>query len=101
MKLKLLGNKILVRHSYETVSEGGLVIPEMAQSRKLESRVILVGDGKDIHPSIKPGIQVVTSPFSGRDIVWNGERLKLICPDDIDAVLESEPVLSVVGSDAS
>lgn len=76
-------------------------MPDGSHIQAMGSRVVAVGTHPDIPEEIKPGVQIVISPFAGMDFEWEGEVLKEVKRQDILAVVteSQEPVLSIVGSD--
>jgi co-chaperonin GroES (HSP10) len=99
--MKILGNRILIRHEFKNKSDGGLHLPDQAHIQAFGSRVVMVGTHPDIPAEIKPGMQVVVRPYAGSTFELNGEELKMIPWQEIEAVVEevTEPVLSIVGAD--
>ena len=72
MKIKPLGDRILVqRLEPEEVKKGGIIIPETAQEKPMEARVIALGtgklddEGKKIPFDVKKGDRILIGKYSG------------------------------------
>jgi chaperonin GroES len=95
MKIKPLGDRILVKPSEEKEkTKGGIVLPDTAKERPQEGEVIAVGegkktdDGKTIPLSIKVGDKVLYGKYSGTEITVDGEEYLIIREEDILAIVE-------------
>ena len=95
MKVRPLHDRILVRRiEEEEKTKGGLIIPDTAQEKPQEGKVIAVGkgrvseDGKLLPLDVHKGDRVLFSKYSGTEIqVLDHEHL-IIREDDVLAVLE-------------
>ncbi|MFO0885407.1 MAG: co-chaperone GroES [Pirellulales bacterium] len=95
MKLTPIGDRVVVRPAEpEQKTAGGIVLPDSAQERPQQGRVLAVGDGRLLEnglrsaPQIAEGDRVVFLPYSGNEIEVAGEKLLLLREADILAVLE-------------
>lgn len=104
MQIQPLNNQVLVRRDPEdTVSDGGIVIPDAAHNPQMprgRGVVIAAGPGKKhpktgmrLEPSVKKGDRVVFSKLSGDkvrdDLCVDADKdLVLISEDEILCVLE-------------
>lgn len=95
-KLKLLDDRVAIRPANkETVSQGGIVIPDNA-SKEEPSRgeVVYVGPGKkgeDGNPaslSVQSGDDILFSKYAGTKVKVNGEELLVMREEDILAIVE-------------
>ena len=95
-KIKPLGNRILVCRSKAKTTKGGILLPDTAQEKPKEGKVIAVGPGKVndegvLEPvSIKVGDQVLFTAYSGTEVKasqGDGEELLILCEDDVLGVL--------------
>ena len=91
MKLKPLGNRVIVkRHEEKEVTDGGIVIPTQAAERPLKGDVLAVGPGKYldngelIPPGVEVGDVVVFGKLAGEEIEVDDEKVTVM---DGDAVL--------------
>ena len=97
MKLKVrpLLDRVLVEPVEEKVQNGkGIIIPDTAKEKPIESLVVEVGqgkigdDGKKVFPEVKKGDRVLVSKYGGTEIKLNGREYRLFNGDDILAVIE-------------
>jgi chaperonin GroES len=93
--LKPLGARVLVRPSKaEEKSAGGILLPDMAQKKPQEGKVLAVGsgklldNGKRVPLPVKVGDTVVYSKWSGTEVRVGGEDLVILEEDTILAVKE-------------
>jgi len=94
MKLIPLGDKVVVRPmEAEETTAGGIVLPDAAQEKPRQGRVLSVGDGrlnKDGSRSsheVTEGDRVVYSNYSGTEVSVDGESLLIMSEDDILAIV--------------
>ena len=92
---KPLNDHILVqRMEQETVSKGGIIIPDTAKEKPTKARVIAVGsgklskEGKRFEIGVKPGEVVLFGKYSGSEVKLNGDDYMILREDDILAVVE-------------
>ena len=92
---KPLNDHVLVqRLEQETISKGGIIIPDTAKEKPTKARIIAVGsgklskDGKRFKMSVKPGDIVLFGKYSGSEVKLNGEDYMILREDDILAVVE-------------
>lgn len=91
MKIKPLGNRILVRRSKVKSSKGGILLPDTAQEKPKEGEVIAVGPGKTNDKgliealSIKEKDRVLFSSYSGTEVKGENEdeEMLILSEDDI------------------
>ena len=95
MALKPLGDHIVLKRlEQETVSEGGIVIPDTAKEKPILGEVIAVGpgrlldDGKRVPPEVKPGDKVIFSKYAGTEFKHKGEEYVVVREDDVLAIVE-------------
>lgn len=95
-KLKPIGDKILIEPlEPETVSKGGIVLPDTAKEKPQEGKVLAVGEGKYIDGklvplTVKPGQKVIFAKYGGDEIKVNDKELKIITESDILAIMEDK-----------
>ena len=95
MKIRPLHDKVLVRRvDQEETSTGGIIIPDTAQEKPMEGKVISVGkgargdDGK-VHPlDVKKGDRILFGKWTGTEIKMDGEELLVMKESDIMGVIE-------------
>jgi chaperonin GroES len=92
-----VGDRILVEAIEETENKskkGGIIIPDSAKEKPMESRVIAVGtgktgdDGKKIPFEVKKGDRVLVAKYGGTEIKLDGKEYKILSAEDILAVIE-------------
>jgi chaperonin GroES len=99
MKLNVrpLGDRVLVEAVVEngkTVKKGGIIIPDTAKEKPMESLVVALGtgktddDGKKVAFEIKKGDRVLVSRYGGTEIKLDGREYKILNSEDILAVIE-------------
>jgi chaperonin GroES len=89
-KLKPLADRVVVKPiERETVSRGGIVLPDTAKEKPQEGKVIEVGegrlsdDGKRLPMDVKKGDIVVYAKYGGTDIKIGDEELIILREGDI------------------
>jgi len=94
VKIKPLGDRVLVEPVEEKeTAKGGIIIPDTAKEKPMESKIVALGtgktddDGKKIPFEVKVGDVVLTSKYGGTDIKLDGKEYKILSSDDILAVL--------------
>jgi len=90
-----LEDRVLVRpDNAETVTAGGIVLPDAAQEKPARGTVIAVGPGKlgksgdRVSPAVSVGDVVIYGKYSGSDIRVGGQELKLVRESDLLARVE-------------
>ena len=93
--LKPLGDRIVVKTiEAETVSRGGIVLPDSAKERPQTGEVIAVGPGKTLDNGtvaaleVSVGDKVVYSKYGGTEIKVGGEEVMILRQDDILGIVE-------------
>lgn len=88
MKLRVFGNRVLVREDDEEQRSHGLIIPEVSRKKQMQGTVISAGDGDDVE--VKEGDRIVYSKFSGLDVKFDDGKLKLMDTAGVLALMEEE-----------
>ena len=95
MKLRPLGDRILVKRiKEEEKTKGGIIIPDTAQEKPQEGKVVAVGkgkvadDGKLVPPEVKAGDKILFGKYSGSEIKLEGDDLIVLREDDILGIIE-------------
>lgn len=93
--LKPLGDRVVVKAiEAETVSRGGIVLPDSAKERPQTGEVLAVGPGKTLDNGtvsaldIQVGDKVVYSKYGGTEIKVGGDEVIILRQDDILGVVE-------------
>jgi chaperonin GroES len=94
-KIRPLHDRILVqRIDGEGKTKSGLIIPDTAQEKPMEGKVLAVGNGRvDEHGKlhaldVHEGDRVLFGKYSGSEIRVAGDEHLIIREDDVLAVLE-------------
>ena len=97
LKIRPVGDRVLVQAVEETPDKGrkgGIIIPDAAKEKPMESVVVAVGpgkigeDGKKLFLEIKKGDRVLVSRHGGTEIQLEGKDYRIFDHDDILAVIE-------------
>ena len=95
MSIRPLHDRVLVRRMEdETVSAGGILIPDNAKEKPSRGEILAVGNGKhldngDIRPlDVKVGDKVLFGKYSGNEVKVDGEELLVMREDDIVGIIE-------------
>ena len=95
MKLRPLQDRILVqRVGEETTTKGGIIIPDTAQEKPAEGKVISVGkgkvgdDGKRVALEIKKGDRILFGKYSGTEVKISGEEYLIMREDDVLGIID-------------
>ena len=94
MKVVPLGDKLIVKRLEATVTtSGGIVLPDSAQEKPQQGRVLSVGDGVLLpngtraKGQVSEGDRVLFSSYSGTEVSVDDENLLIMREDDILAIL--------------
>ena len=95
MNLKPLGDKVIVEvFGSKEKTKGGILLPDSAQEKPQEAKVLAVGsgkilgNGKVVPPEVRVGDTVVFGKYSGSEVKLEGKDYLIINQDDILAVLK-------------
>jgi len=94
LKLKPIGDRVIVqRLGSAEKSKGGLYLPDAAQEKPQEGKVIAIGSGKmlkngKIVPlAVKPGDRILFGKYSGSEIKVDDKEYVFLNEDDILAII--------------
>ena len=94
LKLKPIGDHVIVqRLGSAERSKGGLYLPDAAQEKPQEAKVIAVGsgrtlkDGKVVPLAVKAGDRIIFGKYSGSEIKVEDKEYVFLNEDDILAVV--------------
>jgi chaperonin GroES len=95
MKLKPLGDRVLVKSTEEKETKrGGIIIPDTAKEKPQEGVIVAAGPGKvddkgqRIPMNVKAGDRVLYGKYSGSEVKLGDEELMIMHEEDIFGVLE-------------
>jgi chaperonin GroES len=95
MKIRPLQDRVLVeRLDQEEKSSGGIIIPDTAQEKPMEGKVMAVGkgnrneEGKIFPLDVKKGDRILFGKWSGTEAKLDGKDLIVMKESDIMGVIE-------------
>ena len=95
MKFRPLHDRVLVRRvEADAKTAGGIIIPDSAQEKPSEGKVVAVGNGlkddngKATPLDVKKGDKILFGKWSGTEVKLNGEELLIMKESDIMGILE-------------
>ena len=95
MNIRPLHDRIIVeRIEEETMTAGGIIIPDSAKEKPLEGSVTAVGKGKSneegkvLPLDVKVGDKVLFGKYAGTEIKLDGKEYLMMREDDILGVIE-------------
>ena len=94
MTVKPLSDRVLIKmEEAEETTKSGIVLAGSAKEKPQIADVVAVGpggmvDGKEVVMNIKVGDRVITSKYSGTEIIIDGEEYTIVRQSDILAVVE-------------
>ena len=95
MNLKPLHDRVLVeRVSSEDKTKGGIIIPDTAQEKPMEGKVLAVGggarneNGQVVALDVKKGDRILFGKWSGTEVKIDGKELLIMKESDIIGIIE-------------
>jgi len=95
MNFRPLHDRVVVKAlDAEEKTAGGIIIPDTAQEKPMQGKVIAVGpggrgdDGKIIKPDVKKGDVILYGKWSGTEVKIDGDDLLIMKESDIMGILE-------------
>jgi len=84
IKLKPLGDRILVESLPAEEKVGGIYIPDTAQEKPQKGKVVAVGPGNKENPvTLKVGEQILYGKYSGTEIKYEGNEYLIMKESDV------------------
>jgi len=94
MKVVPLGDKIVVKRlESEQTTPGGIMLPDTAQERPQQGRVLSVGDGRlmsngsRLEHQVSEGDRVLFGRYAGTEVEVDGQDLLIMNEDEILAIV--------------
>ena len=96
--IRPIGDRILVEpveEKEQNARKGGIIIPDTAKEKPMESMVVAVGtgktgdDGKKIFLEVKKGDRVLVSKYGGTEIKLNGKEYRIFNGDEVLAIIDN------------
>lgn len=95
MKIRPLNDRLLVKRlEEETMTAGGIIIPDSAKEKPAEGEVVSVGPGKvadngeRVALQVQAGDMVLFSKYGGTDVKLDGEDFLIMREEDILGIIE-------------
>src|ERR1700758_1314760 len=98
MKFRPLHDRVVIRRvNAEEKSAGGIIIPDTAQEKPMESEVVAAGpgarneQGQVVALEVKAGDRILFGKWSGTEVKLDGEELLIMKESDIMGIIEGMP----------
>jgi chaperonin GroES len=95
MNIRPLQDRIIVeRIEEETMTAGGIIIPDSAKEKPQEGQVVAAGkgkvteDGKVLPLDVKVGDKVLFGKYAGTEVKIDGKEYMMMREDDVLGVVE-------------
>ena len=95
MNLKPLHDRVLVeRVEQEDRTKGGIIIPDTAQEKPMEGKVVSVGggarneNGQVVALDVKKGDRILFGKWSGTEVKIDGKELLIMKESDIMGIID-------------
>ena len=95
MKFRPLHDRVVVeRVDHDEKTAGGIIIPDTAQEKPMEGRIVAAGPGAkaedgSVSPlDVKAGDRVLFGKWSGTEVKIDGEELLIMKESDIMGIIE-------------
>jgi chaperonin GroES len=90
MKIKPLHDRVIVKRvEDDTISRGGIIIPDTAKEKPAKGRVVAAGPGRRLENgdvralTVREGDLVLFSKYGGTEVKIEGEEHLILREDDI------------------
>ena len=94
MRITPLHDRVIVKRlDPETVSKGGILIPDAATEKPEQGEVIAVGPGKrnddgKLQPlTLNPGDKILFGKYSGQTVKMDGEEILVMREEDVLGII--------------
>lgn len=89
LTIKPLGDRVLVQPApAETMTKGGIIIPDTAKEKPQKGIIVAAGPGKKDEPvTVKVGDSVLYGKYAGTEITIDGAEYLIMRESDIFAIL--------------
>ncbi|MCY4656252.1 MAG: co-chaperone GroES [Gammaproteobacteria bacterium] len=95
MNIRPLHDRVVVRRlEEETLSAGGIVLPDSASEKPSQGEILAVGPGKSLDNgevqavSVAVGDKVIFGQYGGNTVKVDGEELLILSESEIFGVIE-------------
>ncbi len=97
MAIQPLDDRIVVRAlEAEEKTSGGILLPDTAKEKPQKAKVLAVGagrvtdEGSRVPLTVKVGDTVLFGKYSGTEVKWKGEELRILRESEVLAVIEEK-----------
>lgn len=93
VKIKPLGNRIVVRRSKAQTTKGGILLPDSAQEKPREGQVLAAGPGKTNENgqvetiAVKVGDRILFGAYAGTEFKQDEEEYLILSEEDVLGIL--------------
>lgn len=94
MKIVPIGENVVIKRiEADAVTAGGIVLPDTAQEKPWQGRVLSIGDGRQLPDGtraahqVSEGDRVLFGRYAGTEVVVNGEDLLVMSESEILAIV--------------
>jgi chaperonin GroES len=93
MKIKPLGERVVIKPDADDEIVGGIVIPGGAKDKPMTAKVVAVGtgrmdvNGKRVKLDVAVGDSILVGRYSGAEMKFEGETVRIINQGDILAIV--------------
>lgn len=92
-KIRPLSDRIVVEAKLESTSAGGIVIPDTAEDKPMQGKVIAAGNGKYIDGKMQPlqvkvGDEILFGKYAGTNFKLDNKDYLVMREEDVMGVLE-------------
>ncbi|MBK8344417.1 MAG: co-chaperone GroES [Bacteroidetes bacterium] len=89
LTIQPLADRVLVQAATpETVTKGGIIIPDTAKEKPQKGTVVAAGPGKKDEPvTVKVGDTVLYGKYAGTEITVDGQEYLIMRESDIFAII--------------
>ena len=95
MKIKPMDDRVLVKQSdAETKTAGGIVLPDSAQEKPQEGKVVACGPGKLLDSGkrgemcVKKGDKIIYSKYGGSEVEVDNDKYVILRESEILAIVD-------------
>ena len=93
MKIRPLGDRVLVEPVEEEQKVGAIYIPDAAKEKPIKGKVLAIGkkydkDHKEVPFDVKVGDEVLLPKYGGTEVKIGDKKLQLVREEDLLGVLE-------------
>lgn len=95
VKIRPIGDKVVVKRiEADSMTAGGIVLPDSAKEKPKRGEVVAIGDGKLLNTGerakmqVSKGNEVLFTSYAGTEVKIDGEEFLIMDESDILAILD-------------